>query len=317
MKRPPLWTTLIPLVAGAVLYHQWWAKQSDAFAADVAGVFGPGGDSGGFPYRLETEYRQPNLTFDHGDARASLSGDAMAMNKQPIGEGPVVGRVLRPRVSLSIPSMAGVDVRIAANSSMSSLRMAEAHIARFSTVFDQALLTAGLFGATATADSFEVHFRETPSAAVAGRDPRFPVQDEVVLSGTGVRYAKGDPLTLDASIDLTAAKPVRSLAAWQPGGTVEVRRFRLTDKVGEVLTVSATVTPTSDGALMVAGIVDTVCPASLEALFAGRSLSGEYRARHPIRYSFSGPASRLQLSATTLTRVPVRNQEPPCPVLRR
>ena len=317
MKRPPLWTTLIPLVVAGAGYYQWWSVQRDAFVADVALIFGSGGNSGGFPYRLETGISKPALGFDRAGAVTKLSADLVVLNKQPFGDGPVVGQMLQPRLLLAVPAISGARADVEARSSSSSLRMAGGHIVRFSTVFDAARLRFAGLAAAATADRFEAHFRETPAAAVATSDPRFPVQDEVVFAATRLRYGKGDPLNFAANLDLTAVRPVRSLADWRTGGTVEVRRFQLSDKVGDVVTLTATASPGGDGQLIVVGTVDTVCPATVEAAVVGQTAPRELRTRRMIRYAFAGPLGRLRLTPVGVTRVPVRNQEPPCPVLRR
>lgn len=317
MKRPPLWTTLIPLVVAGAAYYQWWSAQRDAFVADVAAIFGVEGSSGGFPYRIETGIAKPALGFDRAGAVASVSADLIVLNRQTLGEGPVVGQMLQPRLMLAVPAISDAGVNIEARTSSSSLRIANGHVVRFSTVFDAARLRFARLATAATADRFEAHFRETPAVAVASSDPRFPVQDELVLAATGLRYGKGDPLSFAASLDLTAKRPVRSFADWRTGGTVEVRRFQLSDRVGDVLTLTATASPGSDGQMFSAGTVDTVCPATVEAAFAGETGARELRARRVIRYAFAGPLGRLRLTPLGVTRVPVRNQEPPCPVLRR
>lgn len=317
MKRPPLWTSLIPLAVAGGLYYQWWNQQRDAFVADVAAIFGTGGDSGGFPYRIEASITKRALAFDRAGAVVKLSADLIVLNKQPFGAGPVVGQMLQPRILLAVPAISGARAAMEARSSSSSLRMADGQIARFSTVFGAARLQLAGLAAAVSADSFEVHVRETPTAAGAASDPRFPVQDELVLAATALRYGKGDPLRFAASLDLTAARPVRSVADWRSGGTLEVRRFQLSDQLGEVLTLTATASPGPGGELLLVGTVETICPATVEAVFAGRTAAPELRARRMIRYALVGPLGQVKLTPVGISRVPVRNQEPPCPVLRR
>ena len=317
MKRPPLWTTLVPLVVAGAGYYNWWSLQRDAFVGEVAAIVGAGGAGGGFPYRIETSLTKPALSFDRAGVVANLRADRIVLNRQPLRDGPVVGQMLQPRVMLGVPAIVGARLEIEAGSAASSLRMTVGHIARFSTVFDAAHLRLAGLAAPVRADSFEVHLRETPTLATVASNPKFPVQDELVLAATALRYGTGDPLRLAASIDLTAAKPVRDLARWQAGGTLEVRRFQLADKTGEVLNLTATGSPGRDGDLLFAGTIDTVCPATVEALFKGEAAVPERRARRSIRYTFVGRLGQIKLTPIGVSRAPVRNQEPLCPVLRR
>lgn len=317
MKRPPLWTTLIPLIAAGAGYFHWWSLQRDAFVGQVAAIVGAGGTGGGFPYRIETTLTKPDLRFDRVGVVATLRAEQLQLNRQPLRAGPVIGQMSQPRVTFGVPAIAGAQLDIEAGAAVSSLRMAAGHIERFSTVFDAARLRLAGFAAPVRADSFEVHVRETPTLATVASSPKFPVQDELVLAATALRYGAGDPVRLAASIDLTAAKPVRDLERWQAGGTLEVRRFQLADQSGEILNLEATGSPARNGDLLFAGTIETLCPATVEALFAGRTAARELRARRPIRYSFVGRFGQVKLSPVGVSRVPVRNQEPPCPVLRR
>lgn len=322
IRRIPLWVTLLPLLIGGVIYHRWWSGQRDAFAAEVREIVGPEAvvEMSGFPYRLEADIGRIALRRANGEAALSIAADRLALNRQPTRRDLTVGHALRPRVAASVPGVAGASLAVEAAASQTSLRLQDRRIARLSTVFDEATVRTRLLAGLATAKRFEVHVRETPQVAdPASRAPTDPEQAQLVVEGEGVRYAGGDPLTLRAELGVTARGPVRRLADWLPGGTAELKRLELRDPRGVIATLEATASPDASGQLLIAGTAETICPAGLAALFAGRPAPVEKRARRAVSFTFNGPVGALALAraADEPIRVPVRNQEPPCPVLRR
>lgn len=322
IRRIPLWATLLPLLIGIAVYHHWWSGQRDAFAAEVRALLGPGAtiEIGGFPYRLEADVGRIAITRANAEARLAVGADGLALNRQPNRQDLTVAHALRPSVAVDVPSVSGGSLTVEAAASQTSLRLEDRHIARLSSVFDDAVIRTRLLSGASTAKSFEVHFRETPQVAdPASRAPTGPEQAQLVVEGQGVRYAGGDPLTLVAELGVTARGAIRRLADWLPGGTAELKRLELRDARGVIATMAATASPDAAGRLLIAGTVETICPEGLAALFDGRPAPTEKRARRMVRFTFNGPVGGLVLTraAGEPIRAPVRNQEPPCPVLRR
>lgn len=320
MRRLPLWATLIPLAIGLAIYWWYWDRERDAFAASLTAVFGDGrAEVGGFPYRLEAVLAEPRLRHDGPyalDARAARA----VVNRQPWRDTLSFVRLVEPRLQWRAPAL-GIGVDVASRGAQASLRLDGERIARLSSVHDGAEVRLPFVAAPATAASFEWHFRETPASPdPASRAPTFPEQAQLVLGAQGLRFGQGDPLTFAAQLGITSPAPVWDLASWRRGGTVELRRLTLADKTGEVMAIVATGSAGPTGPLRVAGTVETVCPESVQALFAGTPLPArEHRARRPVKLAFAGPADALELRLPTggLRRLPVRAQEPPCPALFR
>jgi len=318
-RRIPLWVTLLPLLLGLGAWWLWWRGEADAFKRDVAALIGATPAISGYPYRIEGETGAVALARAGGGAQLSVSGSRVVVNRQPWGSPVVVAHVGEPRLSASVPGVEAASLSVAAPSANVSLRWQDARLMRLSMVFDSATLTLGLLPAPLTGSSIELHVRETPATAdPASRSPKGPQQAQLVIEGTGVRAPGGDPLALSADFALTGQRPVRSVAAWLDGGTLELRRMRLADKTGEVMTATATATPDRTGRLLVAGTVTTVCPRSVAALFAGQAAPVEYRARRARSFAFEGPPGALALAvpAGALDRIAERRQDPACPRLR-
>jgi hypothetical protein len=320
MRRVPLWATLIPLVIGLAIYWWYWDRERDAFQASLTAIFGDGRAAvGGFPYRLEAVLAEPRLRHD-GQYRLDARAERAVVNRQPWRDSLSFVRLVEPRLQWRAPAL-GLGFDVTSQGAQTSLRLDGKRIVRLSSVHDGAELRLPFVVRPATAATFEWHFRETPASPdPASRAPTFPEQAQLVLGAETLRFGKGDPLTFAAQLGLTSAAPVWDLASWRRGGTVELRRLTLADKTGEVMTFIATGSPGPSGPLRVAGTVETVCPESVQALFAGTPLPArEYRARRPVKLSFGGvgDAPNLQLPAGGLRRLPVRAQEPPCPVLYR
>ncbi len=318
MKRIPLWITLIPLAIGLAVYWWYWDAERDAFEAALQPVFGEGrAPVNGFPYRLEAQIAHPRWRRD-GQYVLDLRADGLVVNRQPWREGLTFARALAPSVSWEAPGL-GARFSVRSPTAQASLHVVDGRITRLSVVHPDAQLTLPIVPVPATAASFEWHFRETPASPdPASRAPTFPEQAQVVLSGEGLRFRGGDPLTFEAQIGVTSAAAIWDLASWRRGGTAELRRLSLADGKGEVVTVVATASASLSDPLRILGTIETVCPESVQALFAGAPMPArEYRARRPVTFSFGGTADdlRLMLPAGAAPKRPVRAQEAPCPRL--
>ncbi len=317
MRRLPLWTSLLPLVVGLAVYWWYWDRERDAFARTLGAVFGEAVGVGGFPYRLEAEVAAPRLAHD-GDYALEVSAERLRANRQPWGADLTSVGLLAPRLSWRVASLDGARFDVESATAQTSLRLDGDRIARLSTVHNEARVRLPLLPVAATATSFEWHFRETPAAPdPTSRAPTFPEQAQLVLGADGLRIGGGDPLKLTAQIGITASAPVWDLATWRRGGTVELRALTLADAHGEVLTLTATASATPTDPLRVAGTIDTVCPVSVRAAFAGMPVPAvEYRTRRSTRVAVGGRAGEIALLPSTERRpLPVRAQEPPCPRL--
>ena len=317
MKRLPLWTTLIPLAAGLAIYWWYWDRERATFEDRLAAVFGEGVSVSGFPYRLEADVREPRLRHD-GQYALDIRADRAVVNRQPWRHSLSFVRLIEPWLQWRAPPL-GVGFDVASRTARASLRLDGDRIVRLSSVHDTAELRLPFVAALATAASFEWHFRETPAAPdPASRAPTFPEQAQVVLAAEGIRFGQGDPLKLAAQIGLTSGAPIWDLASWRRGGTIELRRVTLSDKTGEVATLIATGSASLTAPLRLAGTIETVCPMSVQAAFAGTAAPGrEYRTRRPVKLGFGGAPGDLELllPAGGPRRMPVRTQEPPCPRL--
>jgi hypothetical protein len=320
MRRIPLWATLIPLVVAIAGYRIWWTGERDAFRAAIEQALpGRGVTMGGFPYRLEAQVEKPGFRRD-GDIFARFAAERLVANRQPWSQDLVVGRLVQPRLQMALPAVAGLRLDIEAASSQTSLRARADRIDRLSSVHDDARIRFMLLPAAATAPSFELHFREIPATRdPASRSPALPDQAQIVLSAAALRFGGGDPLAFAADVGIRSAAPVRDVATWRRGGTLELRRMTLRDAHGEILSMAATASPGTTGRMQVAGTIDTVCPFTVQAAFGGRPALAELRTRRPMRLAFSGMPGDFDLVEPDggLRAMPVRAQEPPCPVLRR
>jgi hypothetical protein len=317
MKRPPLWTTLLPLAAGLAVYWVYWDRERAGFERALAAVFGDGVAVGGFPYRLEADIADPRLAHD-GAYALEARATRLRANRQPWHPELTSIGLLAPSLSWRVPSLDATAFTVASATAQTSLRLAGDRIARLSTVHSDARLGVPLVPAPLSATSFEWHFRETPAAPdPASRAPTFPEQAQLVLGGDGLRIGGGDPLKVAAQIGVTSSAPVWDLAGWRRGGTVELRSVTLADAHGELLTLNATASATPTDALRIAGTIETVCPLTLQAAFAGTAAPAvEYRTRRSTRLAFGGSAGDITLAPSTDRRpLPVRAQEPPCPKL--
>lgn len=319
MKRLPLWATLIPLIVGLAIYWWYWDRERAAFEDRLETLFGEGVSVNGFPYRLEADVAEPRLRHD-GEFALDVRAGRAVINRQPWRDSLSFVRLIEPRLQWRAPAL-GLGFDVASGSEQASLRLDGERIARLSSVHETAELRLPFVGTPATAKSFEWHFRETPAAPdPASRAPTFPEQAQLVLAAEAVRFGQGDPLKLAAQIGLTSAAPVWDLASWRRGGTVELRRVTLSDAAGEVATLIATGSASLTAPLRIAGTIETVCPITVQAAFAGTAAPArEYRTRRPVKLGIGGTPGNLELVLPTggPRRMPVRAQEAPCPRLHR
>lgn len=320
-RRIPLWATLIPLAVGLVVYWFYWSDERDAFRAQLVAVFGTDTPIvlGGFPYRLEASLGPIFLRHDGTETFGQVSAEQLVLNRQPWRRQLTIASMRQPRIQLTVPPIGGARLDLEAETSLSSLRRDGERIARLSNVFQDARLWLAILPVPVRAESFEAHLRETPSnpPAIGTRTPTFPEQAQVVLRGADVRIGEGDPLTLSAEIGVADERALASVADWRRGGTVEIRRLTLRDDKTNYVDLNATLAPLPNGRLTLSGTIETICPETLRAAFLGRPAPQELRARRPVRFGIRGELGRLELIEPDLSRVPVRSQEPPCPVLRR
>ena len=328
MRRFPLWLTIVPLVLGGLVYWHFWSGWRDTLRADLAAVV-PGVPVviGGFPYRLEAEVARPHYQLGgiHDEDRGPEDGpvgfvataDRALVNRNPWQRDLTIVRAEHIRSFVAgIKGLVGADVFGSADTSVSSVHLGPAGIARLSTVFTGLHATTGLFAAPVAADHFEVHLRETRARSNEAWSATPPQQAQVVLSGTGVRFGQGAPLTLDLDAGVTATSRLRDFAGWAAGGTVEIRSATLADASGEVARLAATVVPVG-GTLRLTGTVTTVCPATVRAAVDGGVAAPESRRRNPVRLAFGGTPGFFVLAPMPPDApTAVRGQLPPCPRLR-
>ena len=316
-RRVPFWITFVPLIVGVAGYYALWSGYADAFRTEVAALLRHRTVTiGGFPYRVAVSVEAPALSLAGPGLSASVSAAAGAADRGPWRPELTVVRLTQPRLRVAVTPIDHATFALSAPAALSSVHLARGRLVRLSTVFDHPRFSVGFIPGAISADRLEVHLRETPTdRTVAAATP--PVQSEVVLAGSTVRIAGGDPVALAATIGITATAPLHSVGGWANGGTVEITHLTLTDASGEVLALAASGTAANHGNLQLAGTIDTVCPASVAAAFAGLVATPEVRLRRPVRLSFNGLPGALALTLPETTRLDRRKQLPPCPLLRR
>lgn len=314
MKRFPLWLTIVPLVLAVGGYWWAWNGWKDDFRAQLAQVLpGVPVTIGGFPYRLEATLDAPRLT-GKGDVAASAAASRVVLNRGPWQRDLTIARSVEPRVDLRIPALAASGLAIDAPSAETSLHVDDGRIARLSIVYDKARITAALIGVPLTADTMEIHIRETPGRLSEPWSPTLPERAQVVLAGQGVRAGTGAPLTLAGDLSITGPARLASYKAWAGQGSVLIKALTLADKTGEVFRLDATLVA-SGGTPRLAGTILTNCPLSVRAALTGGRVS-EQRLRLPVKLSLAGSPGAWQLGAMPAAGRAVRAQQPPCPVLR-
>lgn len=321
--RIPLWVAVAPLVLGVLVWWLVWRGHAAAFEAEVAALLPPGAQvsATGFPYRLQARITHVDVAHSDDALRARLRAGEIAVNRVPWQKDRQVLNLADSVAEVALAPLAGATVRVQAGEAQGSLRLDGTLIARLSAVWEAPVIATGLFAAPMTADRFEAHLRETPSVngSREPRNPRLPTQAQLVLSGTGVRFGGGDPLTLALDSEITAGARLLSLAQWAAGGTVELRTVTLADGTGQVARIAGTIVPTGAGALRIAGTIETPCPANVRAAMAGLPAVSEKRIRKAEVIAFSGTLPGGVVAEPrdpAVPPAPVRGQEPACPRLR-
>lgn len=323
-RRIPLWATLIPLVLGVILWGWMWRDYAARFRNELQAAAPAGTDVsvGGFPYRLEARIPDVKAALDAGVLQGSLQVRELAVNRVPWQADRQVLNLDQSAAELRLAPIPGANVRVEAEEAQASLHLDGGNIARLSIVWENPRISTGLLPVPLSAGHFEAHLRETPATEVAtdvGTGAPPPTQAQVVLSGNAVRFGEGSPLTLALDSELTGLAPLKSYARWAAGGATEIRSATLTDETGEVARLTATLRPDGNGALMLKGQVETVCPASVRAVIAGEPQPTEKRSRTVQTIELSGrlPGGVVASPADpTKPPPPVRGQEPACPKLR-
>ncbi len=322
-RKLPLWTAVLPLAVGLAGYGWLWTGQRDRFHDDIVAVLGPqhGVTMSGFPYRLEADVGAVMLRRARPDSFMSLTADAVRLNRQPWRHALTVANADNPRLQLTAPDIAAARLDVEARHGQASLHIEDGSIARLSGVFDGAIVWLPLLPQPLHAETFELHFRETPTTAKpAGRAPKGPDQAQARIAGRAQLTESGAPVTFEADLGITADAPIASVSGWRQGGTLEIRRMTLADdKAFTFATLNATLAALPDGRVAISGVVETSCPQTVAALFQGTPPAEEFRTRKPRRYALSGyGAKNVTLKPfDDVTRGPARSREPPCPVLRR
>ena len=318
-RRVPVWVTLLPLAAAITAYFLWWDGQRDLMRAELARVLpGVAIETGGFPYRLQANLGPTALRRDRPASFLEARASAVEIDRQPWNAELSIIAAREPRLEVAADGIAGARLDIEGGFARASLNTAGGRLQRLSLGVDGARVWLAALAVPARAERFELHVRETPSAAAPGARATPPRQAQVVVRATALRLDGGDPLALVATLDVTAARPLAGVRAWAAGGTIELERLTLADATGTVAELRATAVPRRDGRLMLAGTVTTLCPRTVLAAFAGRVPAAEYRARRPTRIAFSGLAGAVRpaIDEAGLGVLPVRRQLPPCPRLR-
>lgn len=192
MRRLPLWTTLLPLVAGMAIYWWYWDREHDAFRQALTSLFGETVSVGGFPYRLEAEIAAPRLSHAGGyvfEARA----ERLRANRQPWRGNLTSVGLLKPSVLWRAPGLDGASFSVSSATAQTSLRLDRDRIVRLSTVHEDARVRLPLLPVAATASSFEWHFRGrrlVPAMAAGGAAHR---------AARGTDGVVGDEIALGAS----------------------------------------------------------------------------------------------------------------------
>ena len=316
-RRIPLWLTLVPLALAVGLYlllWQGWARDFDSEVHDwlPATPF----EVTGFPYRLEALISHPEL---QGGAVVRLFASALRarINRGPWQEDLTLVGADYPRFSAIVGP--GIGASFSGKSALTSIKVENGRLQRLSSVIEAANARLGFSPVTIAADSLELHLRErlpdarTPEAATP------PPRGQLVISGQRVRFDRGDALTLAADMAVTGPDRLTAYDRWATTGTIELTRASLSDAHGEIAGIRATIVPIGRRALRFAGTIDTICPATISAAFAGKTAAPEQRLRTALRLAFEGEPGTMRLAAlpNDLGQRAVRGQLPACPVIRK
>jgi hypothetical protein len=328
IRRLPLWLTLVPLVAGALIYWLLWSGWARDFEV-VLRPWLPDSDLSitGFPYRMEADVEKPRLVG--GDIVKLVASAARAqINRGPwqpeltiiSTEAPRFSAIVGPAIGASLSGLNG----------LTSVHIVDGRLIRLSTRIQAARARLGFTQAAIGMDLLEVHLRETGTAAaadgtavadgkaVADAGPTQATRGQMIIDAQRLRLDEGDALTVKANIDVTGKARLTNFDAWTNAGTIEVRDLAVADAHGELARISATIVPLGRNGLRFAGTIETICPASMAAAFAGAAPVSEQRLRTAIRIAFEGTAGAVRLAElpADLGQRAVRGQLPPCPAVR-
>ncbi len=316
MRRVPLWLTLVPLLVGIAGYYWVWSGWARDFGAVIsAWLPGTAVEVTGFPYRLEADVAQPQLSG--GDVvRLTATASSAAINRGPWQPELTIVSTTEPRFAAVVGP--GVGASVAGKTGLTSIHMAGGQLARLSSVVEAARARLGFTSAVLAADTLELHLRERHDAPPPKTSPVGAVRGQLVLLGQRLRIDNGDALTFAADIAVTGAGRLLGYDSWATTGTIEIGRASLADAHGEIASLTATIVPQGRTGLRFAGTVETICPLNVAAAFAGTVAVPEARLRTPLRLSFAGVAGAVRLDGlpADLATRPTRAQLPPCPVLR-
>lgn len=315
-RRWPLWTTLIPLGVAVVAWFLVWQGYRDRLAGALGTILPPGTPMaiGGFPYRLEARFGPIDMERRDTALFARLAAREVVVNRQPWRLDRQVISLAAPRLEAGLAPLRGIGARVVAPSAQASLRTAEGRVARLSMVWETPQVALDFLSVPIAADALEAHVRETPARTPG---PGLPVQAEAVLQARGLRLGAGTPVDLEAAFALRAGTAVAGLSSWLEGGEVQLGDLVITDATGEVLRLSARLSPGPDGTVSAAGRIETVCPASVRAALLGLPPVTEKRARKPVTIALDAAlGGEVRLSPPPPGPVPVRGQAPDCPRLR-
>lgn len=318
LRRVPIWLTLVPLMAGIGIYFllwQGWAREFEAAVQDWL----PAAEMGvtGFPYRLEADV--PDVALIGGETvRLSANAPRIRINRGPWQPQLTIVRADYPRFSAVVGP--GFGASVSGRSAVTSINVAGGKLIRLSSVIDAANARLGFSNVAVAADELQMHarerFPENPGDAGASTQP---VRGQLVISGQRVRFDGGDALTLASDIAVTGPARLTNFAEWARTGTIEVARLVLADAHGEVAGVKATLVPVDGTGIRLAGTIETICPASVEAAVLGVAPPArEMRLRAPVRLAFDGVPGAVRLTGMpdNLVYRATRGQLPPCPRLR-
>lgn len=316
LRRIPLWVTLLPLVLGVGLYWLLWQGWAREFEAAVAEWLPDATFTvSGFPYRLEADVKDASVTG--GDAvKMAVSAPRIRINRGPWQPQLTIVRADYPRFSAVVGP--GLGASFSGKSAVTSINVIDGKLMRLSSVIEAANARLGFSEVKIAADGIELHARERFPEKSANDSATLPGRGQLVISGQRIRLDDGDALTMTADMTVTGPARLTSFDGWAGTGTIELSQFSLADAHGEVAGVKATMVPMGRKGLRFAGTVETICPASVAAAFAGAAPVREMRLRAPIRLAFDGVPGAMNLSGipADLATRPVRGQLPACPRLR-
>lgn len=318
LRRVPLWLTLVPLVAGIGLYFLLWQGWARDFEAAI-GQWLPSARFAvsGFPYRLEADVGDAALAG--GDTvKLSARAPRIRINRGPWRPQLTIVRADYPRFSAIVGP--GFGASVTGRSAVTSINVVEGRLVRLSSVIDAANARLGFSAAKISADELQLHVRERfPEGEGDAGAPTLPVRGQLVVSGERMRLDGGDALTLALETEVTGAARLVRFADWAQTGTIEIKRLALSDAHGEVASAKATIVPVGGNGMRMAGTIETICPASVEAAVLGAPAPArEMRLRAPVQLAFDGAPGAFRLTGMpdNLVYRATRGQLPPCPRLR-